>query len=60
MFRTDMPMPGDEQAFVAHIERLTRRFSDLALDPAALDRAKAARAEFGIQPGDYDLPNLAD
>ncbi len=60
MFRADMPLPGDEAAFVDHVERLARRFSDLALDPAALARAKTARADFGIQPGDYDLPDFAD
>ena len=59
-FRADMPLPSDEQALVAHIERLTRRLSELALDPAVLAQARAARAGFGIQPGDYDLPNFDD
>lgn len=59
-FRADMPLPGDDQAFVAHVDLLMRRLSDLALDPAALVQAKLARADFGIRSGDYDLPNFGD
>ncbi len=59
LFRADLPLPGDEAGLAAHIERLTRRFGELALEPAALQRAKLARDEFGIKRGTFDLPKRA-
>ncbi len=58
LFRADMPLPGDEAAFAQHVERLSRRLTDLALDPAALQRARTARDNFGIKRGEFDLPNF--
>ena len=41
---------GDELGGLAHTEAVTRRLSELALDPAAIDRVAAILASAGVAP----------
>ena len=61
-FREVLPRPDNpagEAALDDHLKRLIERLGAMALDPKALGIAKNTRRGYGIERGDYNLPEPA-